>query len=157
ATRVVGAGREAPLGFHELPGACELLPALVIVYAHRKLISGSERRPRSNRETGEGRGQGASRAGAHARWMISYELSVSHKLDETAREALSLTPGALRLVAFWEGGSTTYLLGPGADVRAGRAPECELCLDHVSASRVHARFRGGERPTVEDLGSANGV
>jgi two-component system, NtrC family, response regulator AtoC len=77
--------------------------------------------------------------------------------DETERDALDLIPGTLRLVAFWEGGHTSFVLGPGARIRVGRAAECELRVEHASASRVHARLVGGEQPTIEDLASANGV
>jgi adenylate cyclase len=40
----------------------------------------------------------------------------------------------------------------------GRAPECDLVLNHESVSREHARFSfDGESWTIEDLGSKNGV
>jgi pSer/pThr/pTyr-binding forkhead associated (FHA) protein len=44
------------------------------------------------------------------------------------------------------------------DVRIGRDPECEICLDNAGISRHHARIErtpGGYM--VEDLGSANGT
>jgi pSer/pThr/pTyr-binding forkhead associated (FHA) protein len=40
----------------------------------------------------------------------------------------------------------------------GRAPECDLVLNHESVSRAHARFSfDGESWTIEDLESKNGV
>jgi pSer/pThr/pTyr-binding forkhead associated (FHA) protein len=44
------------------------------------------------------------------------------------------------------------------DIRIGRDPECEICLDNAGISRHHARIErtpGGYM--VEDLGSANGT
>ena len=44
------------------------------------------------------------------------------------------------------------------DIRIGRDPECEICLDNAGISRHHARIErtpGGY--VVEDLGSANGT
>lgn len=51
------------------------------------------------------------------------------------------------------------VLEDGADVILGRAPESDCVLAHDSVSRRHARIRhaGGERWTIEDLGSKNGV
>jgi len=40
----------------------------------------------------------------------------------------------------------------------GRAPDCDLVLNHESVSRAHARFgRDGESWRISDLGSKNGV
>jgi len=39
----------------------------------------------------------------------------------------------------------------------GRGQECGLRVGHPSVSRAHARFYGGERVAVEDLGSHNGT
>lgn len=77
--------------------------------------------------------------------------------DPTAPQVLDVVPGTLRLIAIWEGGSASYVLGPGATITAGRSADCSLRIDHASVSRVHARFVGGAEPTVEDLGSSNGV
>ena len=47
----------------------------------------------------------------------------------------------------------------GSDVVLGRAPECDCVLAHDSVSRRHARIRqvDGDRWTIEDLGSKNGI
>jgi two-component system, NtrC family, response regulator AtoC len=42
-------------------------------------------------------------------------------------------------------------------VTIGRAPTCDVAIDHEKISRQHARLTSGERWTVEDLGSRNGV
>jgi len=34
------------------------------------------------------------------------------------------------------------LLDEGIPYRIGRAPDCELCVDHFSVSRFHAELRG---------------
>lgn len=65
--------------------------------------------------------------------------------------------GRARVQAFWQDGSATYWLAPGAEIFAGRSSECELTIEHPSVSRRHARIRGGSPPSVEDLESANGV
>jgi len=50
-----------------------------------------------------------------------------------------------------------FLLGEGI-ATLGRAPECDLVLNHESVSRAHARFSfDGESWTIEDLESKNGV
>jgi pSer/pThr/pTyr-binding forkhead associated (FHA) protein len=46
----------------------------------------------------------------------------------------------------------------GTEFSIGRAPECLLRLTSTQVSRHHARFRhGSEGPSIEDLGSLNGV
>ena len=45
----------------------------------------------------------------------------------------------------------------GAEVVIGRAPGCDVTIDHPSLSRRHARVRRGARTTVEDLSSTNGT
>ncbi|MGH8172244.1 MAG: FHA domain-containing protein [Rhodanobacteraceae bacterium] len=51
------------------------------------------------------------------------------------------------------------VLEDGTDLVLGRAPESDCVLAHDSVSRRHARIRhaGGERWTIEDLGSKNGI
>src|SRR5262245_55974172 len=39
----------------------------------------------------------------------------------------------------------------------GRAPECEVIVDHKAVSRRHAVLRLGATVTVQDLGSQNGT
>lgn len=48
-------------------------------------------------------------------------------------------------------------LGGEEEVRIGRAPECQLRLDHASVSRLHATlFRAGSGWRLRDLASKNG-
>jgi hypothetical protein len=51
------------------------------------------------------------------------------------------------------------VLVDGSDLILGRAPECDCVLAHDSVSRRHARIRQieGDRWTIEDLGSKNGI
>ena len=42
-------------------------------------------------------------------------------------------------------------------ITIGRAPQCDVSIDHEKISRQHARLTIGDRWTVEDLGSRNGV
>jgi len=42
--------------------------------------------------------------------------------------------------------------------RIGRAPDCELCVDHFSVSRFHAELRGTKNGwSLHDIGSKNGL
>lgn len=46
----------------------------------------------------------------------------------------------------------------GASVLVGRAPQCDITIEHVSVSKEHARFRfEGDALKLEDLGSTNGT
>ena len=46
----------------------------------------------------------------------------------------------------------------GAPVLVGRAPQCDITIEHVSVSKEHARFQfAGDELKLEDLGSTNGT
>jgi transcriptional regulator with PAS, ATPase and Fis domain len=45
----------------------------------------------------------------------------------------------------------------GSAVRIGRAPSCDIVVVDNSVSREHARLQLGDRITIEDLGSKNGL
>jgi len=50
------------------------------------------------------------------------------------------------------------LLDEGIPYRIGRAPDCELCVDHFSVSRFHAELRGTKTGwALHDIGSKNGL
>ncbi len=57
-----------------------------------------------------------------------------------------IADGAIRAVPF---------AGPALVI--GRAPDCDVVIDHPKLSRRHARVTSGAPPRVEDLGSKNGV
>ena len=63
----------------------------------------------------------------------------------------------LCLVASVDGALETHGLPESGELTIGRAPDNGLQIDHPSVSRHHARIVVGERVTIEDLGSANGV
>jgi len=67
------------------------------------------------------------------------------------------SPGALRIVAFWEGGFGTFTLPASGKVTIGRLPECEIRIDHPSVSRKHAELLIGPPLSLVDLGSFNGT
>jgi transcriptional regulator with GAF, ATPase, and Fis domain len=51
----------------------------------------------------------------------------------------------------------TFALPVSGEVVIGRAPECQVIIDHRKLSRRHAVLRVGPPPTVQDLGSTNGT
>jgi two-component system, NtrC family, response regulator AtoC len=63
--------------------------------------------------------------------------------------------GELLLVA-GEGRLTTHVLH-GNEIVIGRAPECDVVIDHRALSRRHAVVRRNPQLTVQDLGSMNGT
>jgi DNA-binding NtrC family response regulator len=67
------------------------------------------------------------------------------------------SPGAQRVVAFWEGGFGTFTLPATGKVTIGRLNECEIRIDHPSVSRQHAELHVGPPLAVVDLGSFNGT
>jgi DNA-binding NtrC family response regulator len=67
------------------------------------------------------------------------------------------SPGAQRVVAFWEGGFGTFTLPAAGKVTIGRLNECAIRIDHPSVSRQHAELVIGPPLTVVDLGSFNGT
>ena len=97
--------------------------------------------------------------------------------DETARfaddlvasQAPVLTPEESAAVAALPVGSALLVVhrGPNQGSRflldqdlsvAGRHPDADIFLDHVTVSRKHAEFvRVGQSYTVRDLGSMNGI
>ncbi len=66
-------------------------------------------------------------------------------------------PSQARLLVFWDGGHVSYWLGDEETITVGRSRDCNIHIDHISVSRVHARICGGSNITIEDLGSSNGV
>src|SRR5882762_6347734 len=63
-----------------------------------------------------------------------------------------------RLFAFWPGGAASAELPPaGKELAIGRDAGANLCIPHASVSRAHAVIRGGEPPTIRDVGSHNGT
>ena len=82
--------------------------------------------------------------------------------DSTAAPAPRPTAGEagsenLELVVFDGGSLRRVPLAKDAEVTVGRGEEASLRVEEPSVSRVHARFRGAPKPTVEDLGSSNGI
>ncbi len=50
------------------------------------------------------------------------------------------------------------VLEEGMPYRIGRAPDCELCVEHFSVSRFHAELSGGKNGwLLHDIGSKNGL
>ncbi len=64
-----------------------------------------------------------------------------------------------RVILVWDGGNVARELPSRGELRAGRALECELPVDHSSVSRFHASLRlsGEGAILLEDLGSTNGT
>jgi two-component system response regulator AtoC len=79
-----------------------------------------------------------------------------HNPRDISTEA-DVSPGAQRLLAFWEGGFGTFTLPRAGKVSIGRLNECEVRIDHPSVSRQHAELMVGPPIRVVDLGSFNGT
>ena len=76
--------------------------------------------------------------------------------DVTAPDrGAGLPAGDLLLVA-GEGRLVTHALVAN-ELVIGRAPECDVVVDHRALSRRHAVLRRGAQITIQDLGSTNGT
>src|SRR5687768_6433810 len=62
-----------------------------------------------------------------------------------------------RLVAFWDGGSTSAILDARGRWVVGRSSEADVVVDHGSISRKHAVVEIDDGVRWSDLGSANGT
>ncbi|HVJ18429.1 MAG TPA: sigma 54-interacting transcriptional regulator, partial [Polyangiaceae bacterium] len=62
-----------------------------------------------------------------------------------------------RLVAVWEGGSTSGILQAGGRVVLGRSLKADLRIGAAAVSREHATVYDGSPPQIEDNGSSNGT
>jgi two-component system response regulator AtoC len=72
------------------------------------------------------------------------------------RKPASVTHGWVLLVTI-DNDVRAFSLPERGTVTIGRAPTCDVSIDHDKISRQHARLTTGERWTLEDLGSRNGV
>lgn len=82
-----------------------------------------------------------------AAMMLSVLQEVTEKLlDEV---------GGPSLVAMWDGGNIVRNLPPEGTFTIGRAPDCDIVIDHKSISRKHAVLFLGRSLEVEDQGSSN--
>lgn len=63
----------------------------------------------------------------------------------------------LELIAFWQDRSWRFDLPLTEHVTIGRASDNDVCIDHASVSRHHARLKIGDELVIEDLNAANGT
>jgi transcriptional regulator with PAS, ATPase and Fis domain len=79
--------------------------------------------------------------------------------DRTAPEVQSaeLHGADYRVHVLWEGGHARAWLSQGSTLLLGRADDCDIVVDHSSASRHHARIVTSPALAIVDLGSSNGV
>jgi DNA-binding NtrC family response regulator len=66
-------------------------------------------------------------------------------------------PGRAAHVVLVAGPALLVTRGVDAPIVLGRDPDCDIPLDSPKISRRHARIEPGPPPTVQDLGSTNGV
>ena len=84
--------------------------------------------------------------------------SVAGERTLTSIEDSAGGPGAGGQLLVVGGGQVfTFALPITGEVVIGRAPECQVVIDHRKLSRRHAVLRLGPPPTVQDLGSTNGT
>ena len=72
------------------------------------------------------------------------------------RKPASVTHGWVLLVTIDED-VRAFSLPERGTVTIGRAPSCDVSIEHEKISRTHARLTTGEKWTLEDLGSRNGI
>ena len=79
--------------------------------------------------------------------------------DETRSQIASdpRTGTQPRLLAIWDGGSTSCFLPASGRVVAGRSHTADLRIASNSVSRQHALICAGSPPTIQDLHSSNGT
>lgn len=78
------------------------------------------------------------------------EVAMTEKLDTAQMRRQSLSSREATVLP---------LVGkPDGSILVGRAPHCDLVVEHPSVSKEHARFtRKGDELRLEDLGSTNGT
>ncbi len=83
------------------------------------------------------------------------------KRDDTTQLAstgeLGLLGDGLFVLVNLAGQVATHPLPESGSVDIGRAESCDICIEHSSISRRHARLTVADRVTIRDLGSANGT
>jgi DNA-binding NtrC family response regulator len=77
----------------------------------------------------------------------------------SAEDTRSHPPGSASawLLVAGTGQVLSFPLPPTGEVVIGRAPECQVSIDHPKLSRRHAILTMGHEPTLKDLGSTNGT
>ncbi len=65
--------------------------------------------------------------------------------------------GGLFLLIVADGIPATHPIPDPGELIIGRAPDCDIQVDHASISRRHAILRVGEKISIEDLQSSNGT
>ena len=75
----------------------------------------------------------------------------------TKPRAHGTTPDGFVVVVSAASGVTTTPVSGGVRARLGRAPDCEVVIDHDSVSRYHASVVAGEAVEVADDASTNGT
>ena len=77
---------------------------------------------------------------------------------ETVRHMPSLgAETRLDLTAYLRDGAYSRPVARGTSVVVGRGAECDVSIDRPTLSRKHFRIEVGARPSLRDLGSANGT
>lgn len=66
-------------------------------------------------------------------------------------------PSRVQLLAFWHDQHVVFDLPQKEAVTVGRAKDNDVCIEHPSVSRQHARFILGDPLVIEDLGGTNGT
>src|SRR5690242_13362912 len=81
--------------------------------------------------------------------------------EERATQARTVLPpseGAVgTFLVLTEAGALRWPVYPGRALTIGRAPDCDVCIDHPSVSRHHAVLEAGPPLTLKDVGSSNGT
>jgi len=95
------------------------------------------------------------RAAASERWVTMEAVAMPY--PTTAKESNQPQPGSPLLLVVGEGHLSTHALDGDRPLVLGRDATCDIAIDHPRVSRRHAIVHPGATPTVQDLGSTNGV
>ena len=88
---------------------------------------------------------------------MAYSTALASGEEQTKSAVFPAESSGRRALVFWEGFAQTIPLPRVGTLTIGRAPECDVRIDHISVSRRHAALHVGASLAIQDLGSSNGT
>ena len=68
---------------------------------------------------------------------MAYSRPLGSGEEQTKSAVFPAEPSGRRALVFWEGFAQTIVLPRVGTLTIGRAPECDVRIDHISVSRRH--------------------